>query len=72
MVDVILEHPDGSIVGIEAKASATIAPEGFRSLGYLRDRLGERFVRGVILYLGARALPFGDRLAALPCSCLCS
>ncbi len=70
-VDVVLEHPDGSIVGIEVKASATVTPGDFRSLGYLRDRLGDRFVRGVVLYLGARALPFGDRLSALPLSSLC-
>jgi uncharacterized protein len=41
-------------------------------LRYLRDRLGERFVNGVVLHIGDRPLPFGDRLTALPISALWS
>jgi hypothetical protein len=40
----------------------------FRWLAYLRDRLGERFVHGLVVHIGDRPLPSGDRLTALPIS----
>jgi predicted AAA+ superfamily ATPase len=65
-VDLLLERRDGTIVGVEVKASATTGPKDFRGLKLLRERLGERFVFGVVLHTGSRTLPFGDRLAAVP------
>jgi uncharacterized protein len=69
-VDLILEHPDGRIVGIEVKASSTVGARDFRGLRYLQDRLGDRFAYGVVLHTANEALPFGERLAALPLSAL--
>lgn len=71
-VDVVIERADGSIVGVEVKSAATAASGDFRGLAYLREKLGPRFVRGVVLYTGARSLPFGDRLSAVPISSLWS
>jgi predicted AAA+ superfamily ATPase len=71
-VDAILEGPDGSIVGVEVKSSATASSSDFRSLRFLRDKLGARFRCGVLLYCGAQRVPFGERLYALPLSCLWS
>ena len=71
-VDVILERADGTVVGIEMKAAATAVSGDFKALAYLRDRLGSRFLLGALLYTGGRALPFGDRLRALPISSLWS
>ena len=64
----ILERRSGEIIGIEAKASATPASNDFAGLRYLRDKLGPRFKGGAVLYVGANALPFGDRLTAVPVS----
>ncbi|MDF5757734.1 hypothetical protein [Spongiactinospora sp. TRM90649] len=36
----------------------------------LADRLGARFRAGFVLYTGEQALPFGDRLKALPMASL--
>jgi predicted AAA+ superfamily ATPase len=69
-IDAILERPDGSIVAVDVKSSASIATSDLRALAYLRDRLGDRFVRGVVMYAGREPLPLGDRLAALPMSAL--
>lgn len=69
-VDLVMERRDGTIVGIEIKASATTGPNDFRGLKLLRDRLGERFVYGVIIHTGSRTLSFGDRLAAVPLAAL--
>lgn len=65
-IDLILESPDGRVVGLETKSSADAAPRDFRHLAWLRDELGERFVAGCVLYTGRETLSFGDRLAAVP------
>jgi predicted AAA+ superfamily ATPase len=50
----------------EVKAGATVIARDFAGLRYLRDKLGDRFKSGVVLYTGKRTLSFGDRLAAVP------
>lgn len=69
-VDVVLERDDGMIVGIEVKASATVKATDFTGLKALAEACGERFAYGVILYDSADFVPFGDKLAAAPLSCL--
>ncbi len=65
-VDLVAEHPDGRVVGIEVKAAATVGPSDFRGLEALREVAGKRFHRGLVLYTGAEVLPFGAGLYALP------
>ncbi|PON06559.1 hypothetical protein ATY29_15675 [Rhizobium hidalgonense] len=55
------------VVGIEVKASATVNATDFRSL---KTRAGKKFAFAIVLYDGTDVVPFGDRLAALPLSCL--
>jgi predicted AAA+ superfamily ATPase len=69
-VDLLLADDAGRVAGIEVKAALTVRGSDFRGLAGLRDRLGERFRSGVLLYTGDRVLPFGDRLTALPLSAL--
>lgn len=69
-VDAVLERASGEVVGVEVKSSATIGAQDFRGLRHLRDRVGDRFVAGLLLYTGGQTLPFGDRLRALPLSAL--
>ena len=68
-VDIVLERPDGRIVGIEAKASASIGQRDFDGLAALAELAGPAFERGVLLYTGQHALPFHrppTRFHALP------
>jgi uncharacterized protein len=65
-VDVVLERRDGSVVAVEVKTAASASPADFRGLRHLRDKLGDRFKAGVLLYTGESTVPFGDRLAAVP------
>lgn len=67
-VDLVLERPDGRIVGIEVKATGTPRAEDFKGLRFLVDRLGDRFQFGCLLSTAAQASPIGGRLAALPLS----
>lgn len=69
-VDLILEAPDGRIVGIEVKAAVDVDEQDFRWLAYLRDRHSDRFVQGLVLHHGSRPMSFGDRLTAAPVSTL--
>jgi predicted AAA+ superfamily ATPase len=69
-VDFVLEARDGRVVAIEVKASASPGGDATRHLRWLRDRLGDRFVVGIMLYLGEHTLPHGDRILAVPSSAL--
>lgn len=71
-VDVVIERASGEIVGVEVRATATPGAGDFAGLRALQALTDERFVRGVVLHLGDAALPFGDRLEALPVSSLWS
>lgn len=56
----------GHLLGADRSALA----RGTADLGTLLESFVGRFVRGVVLHLGERTLPFGDRLAAWPLSAL--
>lgn len=71
-VDCVLEAPDGRVVGIEVKGSATVRAGDFRGLRSLRDDAGKRFIRGVILFDGRESVVFDDDLAAIPIDALWS
>ena len=71
-VDLILESGDGRVVAVEMKAARDVDEIDFRWLAYLRDRLGDLFINGIVIHLGERPLPFGDRLTALPVSAVWS
>jgi predicted AAA+ superfamily ATPase len=65
-VDIVGDAKDGSIVGIEAKLSATPGKSDFSGLAHLRDAVGNRFKAGVVLNTSAETLPFGERLWSVP------
>ena len=69
-VDIVLERDDGMIAGIEVKASATVRSGDFSGLRTLAEACKERFAYGVVLHDSADFVPFGDRMAAVPVSCL--
>lgn len=61
---------DGSVVGIEVKASSTFSAKQFAGLTRLRDRLGSKFVAGVVLNTGPGGYRYADRLYGAPVSSL--
>jgi predicted AAA+ superfamily ATPase len=65
-VDIVLEQGVGAVVGIEVKASATVAAADFRGLRKLKEAVGARFKKGVVLYDGEVCASFGDGLYAVP------
>lgn len=69
-VDIVLENAAGEVVGIEVKASSTVKSSDFKGLRYLNQLLGDRFLRGIVLYTGDQSVPFGSNLYAMPVSTL--
>lgn len=65
-VDLVLGTPDGRVAGIEVKSSASPSAKDGKGLAYLRDKLGKRFMNGLIVHTGTTSAPFGDRIAAAP------
>ena len=69
-VDLVLERRSGDLVGMEVKARSTIEPRDFKGLQALKTGAKRKFIRGVVLYTGGKAIPYGDRLIAMPMSAL--
>ena len=69
-VDLVLEADDGRLAGVEVKSAATVGVGDLKGLKAFREVAGKRFHRGVVLYTGREALPFGSDLWALPVSAL--
>ena len=65
-VDAILETMDGRVAAVEVQAGTRVDAADLRGLELLRDRLGDRFVHGVVLFTGTIAQDRGDRLRVLP------
>jgi predicted AAA+ superfamily ATPase len=69
-VDLLLEDPSGRVAGVEVKMGSTVQEKDVRALRDLAEALGPRFVRGVLLYTGERAVPFSEKILALPVQAL--
>ena len=69
-VDLVLEHTDGRIVGIEVKASATVNPRDFRGLARLKAACGDCFSCGVLLHDGDRVQEVAPGQFLMPVSML--
>ena len=67
-IDILVEAADGRVSGVEVKAAFDVDEHDARHLADMRDRLGERFVNGVVVHLGDRPASLGDRLTAVPLS----
>ena len=68
-VDFVLEK-GGSVIGIEVKLESAPDKRDFGGLRVLKEAVGNRFKRGVLIYPGKELVPFGDEFWAVPVSCL--
>lgn len=69
-IDLLVELPDGAVIAFEIKATAAPGPHDARHLEWLRERLGDRFVAGLVVHTGPRTFTLGDRIAAVPIGAL--
>ena len=69
-VDLVLENARGQIVAVEIKAAGRVTNADLRHLRYLRNATGDRWVRGVVHYLGTEHVPFDETIEAVPLGAL--
>jgi predicted AAA+ superfamily ATPase len=69
-IDLLVEQAATRLVGVEVKADAAPRRDAAKHLCWLRDQLGERFVKGVVLHTGPRGYDLDERIAAVPISTL--
>ncbi|HSW86560.1 MAG TPA: ATP-binding protein [Rhabdochlamydiaceae bacterium] len=69
-VDIVLENRAGQIVGIEIKSSETISGEDWKGLDILGEEMGDKMIRGIILYPGKEVVAFRKNRIAIPLSTL--
>lgn len=65
-VDLLVELPDRRVIAFEVKVTTAPAVRDARHLVWLRERLGDAFLAGVVLHAGSRMFGLGDRIAAVP------
>ena len=66
----MIERADGRVAGVEVKSATSVNEADGRGLKYLRDRLGNRFQVGLVLYTGQLTGRLGDRIWATPVSAI--
>ncbi len=69
-VDFVMESGNGTIVGIEVKTSSNVSILDFKGLKVLAAASGEKFHRGVVLYMGDQIIHFADNMIAMPMAAL--
>jgi uncharacterized protein len=65
-VDVVAELGGRELLAFEVKADAAPDPHTARHLTWLRDRLGERFLHGVVFHTGPGLFELSERISAVP------
>jgi predicted AAA+ superfamily ATPase len=69
-VDFVLDAQSRGVVGIQVRPTRTVHPNDLEGLRFLSEVVGDRFVRGILLYAGEEAKPVGKDLWALPIDAL--
>lgn len=69
-IDLLAEFGGDQVVGIEVKATAAPTVSDAAHLKWLQERLGSRFIAGVVFHTGPTAFSLADRIAALPIASL--
>ncbi len=65
-VDILAEIGGRDLIAFEVKADAAPGRDAARHLVWLRDRLGERFVGGIVFHSGPRAFKLDEKVTAAP------
>ena len=65
-VDLVIETPDGHVLGIEMKASGRVDRSDAAGLRALRTTLGSSFIGGVVLHTGPSAFTIDGNIVAVP------
>lgn len=65
-IDLVAELSGRDLLAFEVKASAAPDRDAGRHLTWLRDRIGERFLHGIVFHTGPAPFQLSERITALP------
>ena len=65
-VDLIIQHADGRILGIEVKLADRVEDVDVKHLQWLRNRTGKDLIDAVVIYAGQHAYRRSDDVAVVP------
>ncbi len=65
-IDIVAELGGQDLLAFEVKADAAPDPSAARHLAWLRDRVGERFLHGIVFHTGPAAFELSERITAVP------
>lgn len=65
-IDIVAELPDGRLLGLEVKATASPKPADARHLRWLKAENPSRFLAGVVLHTGPDVIELDDDIFAVP------
>lgn len=69
-VDLIVQHADGRVLGIEVKLAARVQDADTKHLRWLRGQIGKDLIDAVVIYAGEHAYRRQDGLAVVPLALL--
>ncbi|MCL2806134.1 MAG: ATP-binding protein [Treponema sp.] len=71
-IDFLVERDDGSLLGIEVKASHSVSSQDFAHQKWFRENVlkGKKKFTGLVLYSGDQVLSFGENMLAVPIAAL--
>jgi len=67
-IDLVAELGANKVLGFEVKATSAPSRRDAVHLSWLRDRLGDKFVRGIVFHTGPAPFELDERIWALPIS----
>jgi predicted AAA+ superfamily ATPase len=65
-VDFVVEKSNGDAIGIEVKLSGSVSSGDIASLLLLREALGDKFKKGIVLYTGSELVSLARDIWAVP------
>jgi predicted AAA+ superfamily ATPase len=69
-VDLIVQHADGRVLGIEIKLADRVEDADVKHLHWLRERIGEDLIDAVVIYAGERGYRRRDGIVVVPLALL--
>jgi predicted AAA+ superfamily ATPase len=69
-VDLIVQHANGRILGIEVTFADRVGDADARHLRWLRDRVGDQLIDALVIYAGEYAYRRRDDIAVVPLALL--
>jgi len=65
-VDFVIESHDGKTVGIEVKLDGTINEKDWFNMNVMQETIGNRFIKGIIIYTGTELMQLSRNIWAVP------